>query len=451
MKGSSASGRQLALVVLNRVLEGGAFADIALTQALSHSSLPRLERSLATELVYGCLRRLNTLDFVLQARLSRHLADLPPSIRNVLRLGAYQLLFMRVPAYAGVNECVELAKRMGHRGTAALVNGVLRRLAREAGSIHLLWDQQDDPIRRLSLETSVPEWVCKLWTDYLGHEAGRQLCCAISERPPLNVRANTLKTERGSLKRALESEGIRCVECSMAPEGLTVEEDGEVCSTSAFQQGLFYVQDEASMLVSHAVRPEPGTTVVDLCAGPGGKTTHMAALMGNEGRLIAFEINKGRLDMVVELCKRLGVGICEPHLGDARNLAQQFRATAHSVLVDAPCSGLGVLRRRVDLKWRMSPDRIEGLVQLQRQLLVAGAECVRPGGALVYSTCTVNPAENEGMVDWFLKLDNRFVLEDLSQVLDWLPESAFFRGFLRLLPSVHGTDGFFVARMVRRG
>lgn len=451
MKGNMTTARQLALEVLNRVLVRGAFADIALAETLSRSQLPRLERSLATELVYGCLRRLNTVDYVLQARLNRPLNDLPAVICNILRLGAYQLLFTRVPPYAAVNECVELAKTRGHRGTASLVNAVLRRLARDISNAESLLGAEKDPLKRLSLEASVPEWLASLWLEYLGPEGGKELCYATSQQPPLTVRTNTLKTQRHLLKDMLEAEGIDCEECPMAPEGLVVHADGDVCDTAAFRQGLFYVQDEASMLVSHAVCPEPGNTVMDLCAGPGGKTTHMAALMGNSGRLIAVEVNRERLDMVMRLCAQLGVGICEPHLGDARDLGERFREIADRVLVDAPCSGLGVLRRRVDLKWRMSPERIHTLAALQRELLLSGAACVKPGGVLVYSTCTINPDENERVVEWFLKENGEFMLDDISGLLHWLPESAFSGSYLRLLPSIHGTDGFFVARMIRRG
>ncbi|HHV79801.1 MAG TPA: 16S rRNA (cytosine(967)-C(5))-methyltransferase RsmB [Firmicutes bacterium] len=436
----------MALGVLNRVVYRGAYADVALSNALARSELPAADRSLVTELVYGSLRRLNTIDYQLELFLKRPLLHLPPVIRNILRLGAYQLLFMHVPPHAAVDESVKLAKIYGHKGTASLVNAVLRKVA-DSGCLIL----EADPVKRLALESSVPEWLVRLWSDYLGFEETRRLCLASSERPPVTIRTNTLKTTRAQLKADMGNDGILAFECELAPEGLVLEGAGDPAGTRWFREGLYYVQDEAAMLVSRVLCPEGGETVFDLCAGPGGKTTHLAALMGGLGRIVAFELHRERARMVEEACRRMGVGIVEIVDGDARREATAFGPVADKVLLDVPCSGMGVLRRRVDLKWRMSSDRFEGLVDVQRELMLAGAACLRPHGVMVYSTCTINPMENEGQVDWFLKNHPDFELDDVRHGFEALPESALSGKFLRLMPHIHGTDGFFAARMIKRG
>lgn len=373
--------------------------------------------------------------------------------RNILRLGAYQLLFLdRVPAPAAVHESVELAKRYGHSGTAAFVNAVLRTLIRRRSEL-LAFPGVDDPVERFALEHSQPAWVAARWIGRFGPEEAARLARLTNETPPLTVRANLLKDSAAALQERLEREGIEARPARYHPQALQLRGFPPIERVAAFRDGWFTVQDEASMVASSCLGPRPGDTVIDACAGLGGKSTHLGELMGNRGRVVACDLHEHKLNQARQAARRLGIDILAPLVLDARRLGELMPASADRVLVDAPCSGLGVLRRRPDLRWRKRVQALEELRRLQLDILRSAAACVKPGGALVYSTCSTEPEENHEVVSQFLAQSHDFHPDPLWPHLPvglW-KEPGIEDGWLQLWPHRHGTDGFFIARLAREG
>jgi 16S rRNA (cytosine967-C5)-methyltransferase len=445
------SARAVALEVLQRVEKGGAYANLLLPRTLAKSGLDARERALATELVYGTVRSLGTLDWALSERSNIPLDKLDPPIRALLRLGAYQLLFTRIPPAAACYTAVELAKEVGHAGSARFVNAVLRRLAREKDRLAYP-DLEQDPVRHIALKYAHPEWLVARWLERLGAEETIALCRANNEVPPLSLRANTIRVSRSELAGYFSERGFAVGHHLYAPEAIYLKNAGEVQNLPGFAEGLFTVQDESSMLAAHALAPRAGEKVLDACAGPGGKTTHLAALMDNQGEVVALDVHPHKLELVKEAAGRLGLTIIQTLLADARNLPPELHGRFHRVLVDAPCSGTGVLRRRPDLRWHKSPEEIAALPPLQLSILQGAAAAVIPGGVLLYSTCSLEPEENEGVVQAFLDRNGDFVLEDLRPYLGrYLAEESLARGYLKLYPHKHKVDGFFLARLRRHG
>ncbi|OPX84212.1 MAG: Ribosomal RNA small subunit methyltransferase B [Pelotomaculum sp. PtaB.Bin104] len=446
------SARELALQVLRSVDEKSAYANLALNQVLERYRPGKLDRAFATELTYGTLRTLNTLDWVLAKFVKKPLTSQTVALRNILRLGVYQLMFMdRVPPSAVCNEGAEMARRHGHPGSVKFVNGVLRNVTRRIKEIRFPEIEQN-PVEHISLRYSHPVWLVEQWLKLFGLEETILLCQANNEPAPNTVRTNTLKNTREGLTARLTEDGLTVRETNYAPEGLNIASFYSLNSLAAFHEGLFQVQDESSMLAGRALMPSPGACVVDACSAPGGKTTHLAQLMDNRGEILSVDIHPHKLNLIKENCERLGIGIVQELAADARELPKNLQGWADFVLIDAPCSGLGVLRRRPDARWRKEPDQIPAIVKLQAEILTNAACCLKEGGVLVYSTCTINHEENQGQVEKFLGLHPDFVPEDLSQFLPVILDlkGTMPHGYLQLLPHRHGMDGFFISRMRKR-
>ena len=446
------NARSLALEILYAVDQDKAFSNIALNRVLEKYQPEKIDRGFITEIVYGTLRMLNTLDFVLGQFLKKPLAELPTWIRNILRMGVYQILFMdKVPDSATCNESANLARQYGHAGTVKLVNGVLRNVARSQGQLSFP-DMAEDPALAISIKYSHPLWLVKRWIGEFGIEDTVRLCQANNEIPPNSVRTNTLKTNRNELQTTLTEAGISSREGKLAPETLVLDGFKSVGGLDAHRSGLFMVQDESSTLVGHALSPEPGSFVIDACSAPGGKSTHLAQLMDNRGQIISADLHPHKMNLIRDNCTRLGVEIITPVVLDATELDREYKGQADYILVDAPCSGLGVLRRRPEIKWRKGPAEISALHKLQVSILLSAAKCLKPGGAIVYSTCTVTSEENLDVINEFLHQTPALMLESLSA---YLPESVshmpgtetISQGYIQVLPHIHGTDGFFMARM----
>jgi 16S rRNA (cytosine967-C5)-methyltransferase len=429
--------RELALRALFRVNEQGAYSNVLIDAELGRGRLPPADRGLFLRLVRGSLERRGSLDWALSHYTKRGLTALDPWPREVLRLGAYQLLFLDVPAHAACDTSVRLARRFAHAGAAALVNAVLRRLAAEKD--RLLWpDRFSDPLGFLATGQSHPRWLVERWLERFGAAEAEALCRANNTPPGLTVRANLLRTTRAELIEDLASEGLRAKACRLAPEAVAIEEGADVRRLQAYRRGLFTVQDEASMLAAAALEPKPGERIVDACAAPGGKTSHLAELAGDRARVLAVDVNPARLSQVKARAAMLGLRSITTLEGDARGLGATLAASADGLLVDAPCSGLGVIRRRPEVRWRRRAEDLAEMAARQVELLRGAAPCVRPGGRLVYSVCSFEPEETEGVLVEFLA----------SQVgRDW----AIAGEPAVLLPHRDGTDGFFYARLRRQG
>ncbi|HKV44226.1 MAG TPA: 16S rRNA (cytosine(967)-C(5))-methyltransferase RsmB [bacterium] len=441
--------RGVALEVLHRVDADRAFSGALLRRTLDRAGLSPSDEALATEITLGTLRHRAEVDWVLGRFTRTPLDDLPSPIRTVLRMGAYQLLFLdRIPPSAACSEAVELAKRVGHPGTARLVNAVLRRVASSPVAIP---DDAATP-EGLALRHSHPAWLIRRWVARFGVEATRALCRANNTAPPAAIRLNTLRGTPDAVAAALEGRGIRLVRSALLPEGARIVAAPPAARRAAYAEGWCSPQDEGSMLVSRFLAPLPGDTVIDACAGSGGKTTHLAALMENRGRILACDIVPAKLAALPRQCARTGATIVEPRRIDATRLGAVMPEAADRVLVDAPCSGLGVIRRRPEIKWRLGPEHLGPLALRQRAILEGASAAVRPGGLLVYAVCTLEPEEGPDVAGAFLSAHPEFAPAPIG---GWAAAGAVpasgGEGTAEFYPHRHGTDGFFVAAFRRRG
>jgi 16S rRNA (cytosine967-C5)-methyltransferase len=442
--------RLLALRVLERVQRAGAFADLLLHASLARSALSAQDRAFATELVYGTLRWRGRIDHLLRRCLERDLDRLEPLVATALRLGAYQILFARVPASAAVDESVRCVRALGAERSTGLVNAVLRRLAREHASMPLP-TLEDDPLGHLMHALSLPQWIAGRWIESFGAEEAAALAAACNEVPPLCVRVNPQASTREALLAELSERYPEARVCRFARYGIVLGRGGNPTLDPAFRDGRFTVQDEASQLVLDLLDPQPGERVLDACAAPGGKASAIAERVGAQGAVLALDRNERRLDLVRRAARRLRLAnlVCR-----AADLTRPLPAGLAEppfdrVLVDAPCSGLGTLRRNPDARWRVHPSDPERLADTQRILLRNAARALRPGGVLVYSTCTLLPEENEAVVEGFLRESAGFAIAAADTAPAPLRELQDEHGFLRTLPHRHDCDGFFAARIER--
>lgn len=438
-------GRTVAFRTLRRVFEEGAYADRALLAEAERAGLRGRDRAFAMRLAYGTVQRRATLDHVAERLAGRPIERLDPPVRAGLRLGLLQLLFLdAVPDHAAVGETVELVKGPSPGG-ARLVNAVLRRAAQQGPA--LVSSMDDTTPRGAALRHSHPLWIAELFWDALGAADARALLAADNEPAETAVRANTLVTTRDQLVRELEGGGAETTGAGFPPESVVLAGGFDAHGSALWKRGALTPQSRAAAAVAHLVDPQPGERVLDLCAAPGGKTTHLAALMQGRGEVVALERHPGRARALEETVARLHAdNAVDVRVGDAREPVGD--PPFDRVLVDPPCSGLGTLRSRPDLRWRVRLRDVEQLAARQSEILAAGAAATRPGGVLVYATCTISPAENEHVVDALLAARPDFSADDLSSDLGfWQHPGVAFH--LQTLPHRDATDGFFIARLRR--
>lgn len=450
--GRKPGAREAAMDVLTRVEQDQAYSNLLLNQTLEKLKLERQEAALATELVYGTIQRLNTIDYFLARFAAKGLERLQPWVRSLLRLSFYQIRYLdRIPPHAAVNEAVELAKRRGHAGIAGLVNGILRNVLREKERLAL--PEGLPAAARIALEESHPEWMVKRWMDRYGEGEARAMCRTNNEPPKVSLRVNRLKGTREALAERLAESGVDTRPSALAADGLVAVSGGRLGGHPLFAAGEFSIQDESSMLVARVVAPEAGMRVLDCCAAPGGKSAHLAELMDGKGEVVAADLHEHKEALIREQANRLGLRNIRTVVSDARELADKYPAASFDrILLDAPCSGLGVIGRKPDLKWAKTAGDIAEIAGLQRSILQAVHRLLKPGGILVYSTCTTEPEENEEQVRRFLADEPGFAPEPFPEGV--LPpgkaEEAGAAGMLQLLPQDYGSDGFFIARMRRK-
>jgi 16S rRNA (cytosine967-C5)-methyltransferase len=433
--------RQVAFTVVRRVFEDGAYADRALPAEADRARLDARDRAFATRLAYGTVQRRATLDHLLSGLADRPPDRLDPPVLAAARLGLFQLLYLDgVPDRAAVGESVDLAKATAGRGAAGLVNAVLRRAARE----DLLGPLSDDTPAAAAVKHSMPKWIAQRWWDELGPDTARALMAASNEPAETALRANTLVTDRDAVAAAL---GVATHTDPLVPEALVLEAPFDLRGSPEWEAGAAWPQSRAAMAVSRALMPRPGERVLDLCAAPGGKATHLAALAEDRGEVVAVERHPGRARTLEATCTRLRATSVQVDLADAAE--PRTDGPFDRVLVDPPCSGLGTLAGHPDLRWRVSPESAHELAALQGQILAAAAAATAPGGTLVYATCTISAQENERVVENLLRSTTDFDIDDLRDDFPAWHHPTEER-FALTLPSRDRTAGFFVARLRRR-
>lgn len=443
--GPASPARDIAWRVLNRVDHDGAWADLALHALLRERDLPVRERAFATELAYGTLRTRGHLDCALRQVLDRELDGLEPGIRNLLRLGAYQLLGLAGQRDAtAVDETVKLTRAAGFARASGFVNAVLRQLAKKREAL-VFPKLEEDPVGCVRDRGSLPEWLAERWVSELGPHAAMQLARVSQEPPPRTIRVSP-DADRDAVIGRLG--GRRC---RFAPEGVTNLVSDPV-RDPGFNRGEFSVQDEASQLVVRLLDPLEGETVVDCCAAPGGKSMQIAQAVGPRGEVIALELHEQRLPLIRREANRLGLRNVRSLERDvAKGFDLQGRLYFPRILVDAPCSGLGVLRRNPDARWNARPEEIPRLAEAGLALLASAARYVEDGGVLVYSVCTVTPEETQGVIERFSEGHPDFEPEDARAFLpDAAAELVDETGALRTWPHLHGCDGFYAMRLRKK-
>lgn len=443
-----AGAREVALEILTRVEERKSYSNLELKHVLDNTALSGPDVGLVTELVYGTIQRRNTLEYVLNQFLKGN-KKMQNWVRELLLLSLYQIRYLdRVPERAAVHEAVEIAKRKGHQGIASLVNGVLRNVLRQPD----IWERlPNQPIAALALQESHPEWLVKRWLKQYGEAETKFICHSNNLPPHPSVRVNTLKATREELLTQMANGQLEAKASTLSPFGITLD-GGNAANTRWFQEGYCTIQDESSMLVAPALGTKPGDRVLDACAAPGGKTTHIAELMGNEGEIVACDVHPHKEQLIRQTANRLGITIIETVVSDAMELPEKNLGTFDRILLDAPCTGFGVIRRKPDLKWNKSEKDIQDISAIQYKLLERVSSLLAPGGVMVYSTCTMEPEENQQLVEKFVTEHPSFELdrtlgEDLPDTVTAKLDAS--KGYIQLLPHHFQSDGFFIARLKR--
>ncbi|AMC07796.1 16S rRNA (cytosine(967)-C(5))-methyltransferase RsmB [Turicibacter sp. H121] len=441
-----ANARELALQTLTDILIDGAYSNHALSEQIEKNELTVQDKNFMTELVYGTLQHEQLLNFYVTPFFN---GKVKAWVRILIQMTLYQMLFLdSVPEHAAISEAVKIAKKRGGQFNGKLVNAILREMTRTPlPSLDTIKDEAE----RLAVETSHPLWLIKLWSKQFGWEKTIQMARANNERVNVTIRVNGVRGTREELKQKLESEGITCEYGNLSQDALVILK-GNVIKTKAFEQGWFYVQDESSMLVARALKPKHHSKVLDTCSAPGGKTTHVAELMRQTGTVYAHDVYEHKIKLIEDNVKRLGLTNVVATLQDATTLNERYESDSFdAVLVDAPCSGLGILRRHPEVKITKQPSDLDEIMMIQKKILNTVAPLVKVGGTLVYSTCTVNRKENDKMVEQFLAQHPEYELD--ATLVNRLPEvlhEQTKKGRVQLFPGDYQTDGFFIACLKRQ-
>lgn len=433
--------RDAALDVLLKIEKDQAYSNLLMNETIQKNRFSSKDKALLTQLVYGTVQHRNTLDFFLSPFLKKS-KKIDRWVQVLLCSAIYQMHYLeRIPDRAVLYETVEIAKRRGHRGISNLVNGVLRSVQRQGlpdpGKI-------EDPLHRLAVETSHPEWLLHRWLNQYTEKTVRMICETNNTAPSTTARINTTKASVEEVLAELGQEGIEVRHGDLAPEAIIIEK-GTLPKTEAFKKGLLTIQDESSMLAAHALDLKDGMNVLDSCAAPGGKTTHIAALMNDTGKVTALDLHPHKVKLIEKSVERLGLSNVETAALDVRDANSRFEPESFDrILVDVPCSGFGVIRRKPDIKWGKANADIGSLSKVQTEILASVSKLLKPGGKLVYSTCTIESAENRDVVSSFIKKNTHFSFDESLSMR--LPDKVKREtGTIQILPHYFQTDGFYIA------
>ncbi len=439
--------RETAFHSLLTICKDDGYSNIVVSRTIQKGDMNDRDRRFYTELVYGTVRCLNYLDWIIGKLSSRTINKLDPVCLVILRMGVYQIFRMsKIPESAACNEAVKMARRFGNRGMAGFVNAMLRNSIRRRLEFQIPDLSENAPLH-LSLTYHQPVWLVKKWIHDYGTDDTVRICQYFDSIPDLCLRTNTQRISRDELLQQLSKRGLQAVAASFSPEGIYLKDNPGIQSLQEIHDGLALIQDEPSQLVAHALDPQPHEVIFDVCAAPGGKTTHIAALAGPDTTVYGCDIYEHKLKLIESNARALHLTNVRTLLQDACTIGDKYREKADRVLVDAPCSGLGVLRRKLDLRWRKRAEDLQKLPVLQSRILESAAACVRPGGVLVYSTCTMNDGENSQVIQQFLQAHQEFKAENLGNLCGLSQPGPF----IQLLPQNDELDGFFIARLRKEG
>ncbi|NRD78826.1 16S rRNA (cytosine(967)-C(5))-methyltransferase RsmB [Bacillus sp. BRMEA1] len=437
------NARETAMDLLTAIEKNQSYSNLLLNHAIKQNQLASKDIGLLTELTYGTLQRRNILDFYLKTFV-KNSKKIENWVMQLLRLTLYQMVYLdKIPERAAIHEAVEIAKKRGHKGISGFVNGVLRSIQREG--LPTL-DTITDPVERLALETSHPVWLVSRWIEQFGFEKTKSMCEINLTAPLQTARVNTAKISREQCFLLLEEEGFQIEKSPVIPEAIRAIK-GNLASAKAFENGLLTIQDESSMLVSYALGLSGNEKVLDACAAPGGKSTHIAEKLNAGGQVISLDLHEHKVKLIQDNASRLGLHNIETFVLDSRKAREQFKVESFDkVLLDAPCSGLGVMRRKPDMKYTKQEKDITQLSKIQQELLASVAPLIKKGGTLVYSTCTIDKEENENTVKTFLQLHPKFE-GDLSfkSRMPGAVQSLITSYDLQIFPQDFGSDGFYIA------
>lgn len=424
--------RELVLSLLLAITRDGEYSHIAIANVLNkYQYLEKRERAFVTRVTEGTLERLIELDFIIDQFSKVKVSKMKPVIACILRSSVYEMKYMHaIPGAATCNEAVKLAKKKGFANLKGFVNGVLRNIGRNLDQIEYP-DEDKEPVKSLSVRYSMPEWLIKLWENERGFEETKRILAAFMEEAPLTIRANLLKNTPKELKSILEEEGLAVTVSEELPYAFYIKGVDYYQSLESFRQGRFYVQDISSMKVVEAASPGEGDYVLDVCASPGGKSIHAAELLRQTGIVKACDLTEYKVGLIEENIRRCGVSNIQAIRRDATVYEESEKEKADIVIADLPCSGLGVLRRKKDIRYRVTKEQLSELIGLQRAILDVVHQYVKPGGTLIYSTCTIHKGENEENVAWFVREHPQFELISMEQIL----------------PTQGNGDGFFIAKL----
>jgi 16S rRNA (cytosine967-C5)-methyltransferase len=442
------TAREIALEGIYKINEEDGFSNLVVNSLLNRSNLDKRDRSLATQLIYGVIRRRNTLDWIINKFASRKINKMTPWVRNSLRLGVYQVYYLdKIPTPVAVNETVEAAKSKCNRGAIKFINGVLRNIIRSLDKIEYP-KLEKDPVQYIRYKYSQPQWLVERWVKIYGTKKAIEIAENLNKVPATVIRTNTLKTDREALIQELSEDKVDAETIALVPEAINLLKYPSIDRLKAFEEGRFQVQGLASMLVAHILAPEADDKVVDLCSAPGGKTTHLSQLMDNRGQVYAVDVHQHKLDLIHQNCDRLGIDNVETICNDGREVS--FAEKIDKVLVDAPCSGLGIMAKKPEIRWQKKPQDLVELQQLQVELLENGAKMLKDGGVLVYSTCTFTDEENIDIIREFLEDHDNFKLVDLSKDAERFGLTEYLKeGTLQLIPDEDLIEGFFIAKLLK--
>ncbi|SDZ01649.1 NusB antitermination factor [Proteiniborus ethanoligenes] len=443
------SPREIVLNILNEINEKEAYSNISISRNISND-INYLDEAFIRETVYGTIENKLYIDWIINKYSKVKNNKIAPIIKDILRLGIYQIVFMdRIPDSAAVNESVKLAKKYGHKGSIGFVNAILRNISKNKNNI-ILPEKDIEPIEYISVKYSHPQWMVKKWLEDYGMDFTESLCIANNERPMLNIRVNTLKISNKELMDKLINKGFNVSEGKYAKDCIIIDNPIRITETEEFKSGLFQIQDESSMLVAQILSPKPGDLVLDVCSAPGGKTTHMAQIMENKGLIISRDVHEHKLGLIKENVERLDIRIAQIEKFDALQIDESLIGKVDCCLVDAPCSGLGLIRRKPDIKWHKYEVDLSQISKLQYDILTNSSKYLKKGGTLVYSTCTIQREENIYLIEKFLENNKGFKLSNFENLVnDEVLKKEAQKGYIELYPNVHKTDGFFISRMIK--